>query len=54
MRWRVIRQDDNGNVFVVAEVANETEARAMADAFTARAHKQIYECVPVDGDLPHD
>jgi hypothetical protein len=52
MRWRVIRQDDNGNVFVVAEVGSEAEARAIADQFTARAHKQFYECHPVEPDEP--
>ena len=52
MRWRVIRQDDNGNVFVVAEVASEAEARAIADDFTARAHKQFYACIPVEADQP--
>lgn len=47
-RWRVIRQDDNGNVFVVVEVASEVEAKAIADELTARAHKQFYEVHPVD------
>ena len=40
--WRVLRQDDNGNVFVVAEVATEAEARAIAGEYEARAHKQMY------------
>jgi hypothetical protein len=41
-RWRVVRQDDNGNVFVVAVVDNEVEARAIAAEFEARGHKQTY------------
>ena len=40
--WLVIRQDDNGNVVVIAEVETETEARAIAAAFEARGHKQLY------------
>ena len=40
--WRVLRQDDNGNVYVVAEVDSEAEAQAIADELEARAHKQIY------------
>ncbi len=41
-RWRVVRQDDNGNVFVVVEVTSEGEARSIADDLEARAHKQLY------------
>ena len=40
--WRVLRQDDNGNVFVVAEVETECEARAIANELEARGHKQLY------------
>ncbi len=46
--WHVVRQDDNGNLFVVAEVAGEAEARAIAAAFEARAHKQMYSVERVD------
>ncbi len=48
MRWRVIRQDDNGNVFEVVEVATEAEAQAIAAELEARAHKQMYsvESIP--------
>ncbi|MEO8550990.1 MAG: SPOR domain-containing protein [Kofleriaceae bacterium] len=42
----VLRQDDNGNVFVVAECASEAAARGEARAFEARAHKQIYWIEP--------
>jgi hypothetical protein len=40
--WRVLRLDDNGNTFVIAEVASELDARAIASAFEARGHKQTY------------
>jgi hypothetical protein len=47
-RWRVMRQDDNGNVFVVAVVANEDAARSAAAEYEARGHKQMYWVEPVD------
>ena len=47
-RWRVFRQDDNGNVFVVAEVDNEAAARALAAQYEARGHKQTYFVESVD------
>ena len=40
--WLVLRQDDNGNVFVVAEHFDEGPARHQAAELEARAHKQIY------------
>jgi hypothetical protein len=49
--WLVLRQDDNGNVFVVAECTSEVAARTEASAFEARAHKQIYWIEP-RGDQP--
>lgn len=47
MVWRILRLDDNGNRFVVAECASEEEARRIADEFAARAHKQAYWVEPV-------
>lgn len=47
-RWRVIRQDDNGNVFVVAEVDSEEAARALAAQYEARGHKQTYSVEAVE------
>jgi hypothetical protein len=47
-RWLVTRQDDNGNVYVVAELATEAEARALAAELEARGHKQLYAVVPKD------
>ena len=46
MVWQVLRLDDNGNRFIVAEYTSEDEARRIADEFTARGHKQVYwvEC----------
>jgi hypothetical protein len=46
-RWRVVRQDDNGNTFVVAEVETEEAARALAAKYEARGHKQTYSVEPV-------
>ena len=40
--WLVVRQDDNGNEVVMAEVATEAEAHTIAATFEARGHKQLY------------
>ncbi|MFH9353001.1 SPOR domain-containing protein [Kitasatospora sp. NPDC017646] len=40
--FRVMRQDDNGNRFLVAKGLAEAEARRVADEFEARGHKQMY------------
>ena len=47
--WRVVRQDDNGNCFVMAAGLEQCEAEDIARAFEARAHKQIYF---VEQELP--
>lgn len=47
-RWRVTRQDDNGNVFVIAEVESEHAARQLAADYEARGHKQMYWVEPAD------
>ena len=44
--WLLLRQDDNGNVFVVAEYPSEASAREQARGYAARAHKQIYWIEP--------
>lgn len=44
--WRVVRQDDNGNRFVVAEDLTEEAARRSASELTARGHKQTYWVEP--------
>ncbi|MGE5184276.1 MAG: SPOR domain-containing protein [Acidobacteriota bacterium] len=45
-RWRVMRQDDNGNVYLVAETATEGEACTIARMFEARGHRQLYSVEP--------
>ncbi|MGE0882596.1 MAG: lipid-A-disaccharide synthase [Blastocatellales bacterium] len=41
-RWQLLRQDDNGQRFVIAEFANETEARRELETFESLHHKQTY------------
>lgn len=43
MAWQLVRQDDNGNRYVVAVLADERTARALAASLEARGHKQLYE-----------
>lgn len=40
--WCVMRQDDNGNTFVLSSGLDEVAARAMALEFERRGHKQMY------------
>lgn len=40
-RWKVLRQDDNGNAFVIAAFTSRCEADAVAASFAARGHKQV-------------
>jgi hypothetical protein len=40
--WRVRRQDDNGNIYLVAGALEESAARRLAAELEARAHKQLY------------
>lgn len=42
MLWRLWRQDDNGNRFLVAEFGERGAAEARMEAFTRHPHKQIY------------
>ena len=37
-----MRQDDNGNRFVVAGALTEAEARLLSASYAARGHKQLY------------
>ncbi len=46
MTWRVLRVDDNGNTFVVAEQLEESDARARLEELERRAHKQSYWIEP--------
>lgn len=50
--WRVVRQDDNGNVYLVADALDEAGARELADRLEARAHKQMYSVERVDEEPP--
>jgi hypothetical protein len=49
--WRVVRQDDNGNVFIVADRLAEDFARELCVVLERRAHKQIYMVEPT-GAVP--
>ena len=40
--WRVLRQDDSGNQFVVEAKLTHLEAQDLVDKLEARGHKQTY------------
>ncbi|GAA2749536.1 SPOR domain-containing protein [Kitasatospora cinereorecta] len=40
--FRVMRQDDNGNRFLVAAGPDRAAAEALAAEYEARGHKQLY------------
>lgn len=40
--WRVMRQDDNGNEFLITSYTSRCQAEAVVAAFAARGHKQVY------------
>lgn len=46
-RWRVMRQDDNGNDFESRAFDTEAEARAFAKMLEDRGHKQMYWVEPI-------
>lgn len=46
--YRVMRQDDNGNRYVVARDLTHAAAEALAAEFEARGHKQLYWVEPQD------
>jgi len=46
-RWRVCRQDDNGNSFAVSTGLSESAARNQAAEFEQRGHKQLYWAEPM-------
>jgi hypothetical protein len=41
-RWTVLRQDDNGNRFIVESGLSRAEAERLVKVFEARGHKQLY------------
>jgi hypothetical protein len=42
-----MRQDDNGNRYVVAAALTEAEARLLSASYAARGHKQTYWIEPM-------
>lgn len=40
--WCVMRQDDNGNAFMITRGLDRDAAQAIAADFEARGHKQLY------------
>ncbi|MFF7992817.1 SPOR domain-containing protein [Kitasatospora xanthocidica] len=47
--YRVMRQDDNGNRFLVAKDLDRAEAQRLAAEFEARGHKQLYWVEETEG-----
>lgn len=47
--WAVVRQDDNGNRFVVQTGLSQAEAERLVAEFQARGHKQMYWAEPESG-----
>jgi hypothetical protein len=45
--WRVVRQDDNGNRFVIAEVESLVDAERLVRQFETLGHKQTYWVEPL-------
>ena len=50
--WCVIRQDDQGDRFVVASALTEPEARLLSASYEARAYKQTYRVEPMTEPQP--
>jgi ferredoxin len=46
-RWRVWRQDDNGNRFALGNALSERAARHRVDDYHRRGHKQLYWAEPM-------
>ena len=44
----MVRQDDNGNRFIVAAGLTESEASLLSAAYAARGHKQLYWVEPTE------
>ena len=41
-KWCVMREDDNGNWFVVTAGLDRSQAQALRDEYDAKGHKQLY------------
>jgi hypothetical protein len=50
--WCVMRQDDNGDRFVVAAALTEPEARLLTVSYEVRAHNQLYWVEPMEAPRP--
>lgn len=51
--WRLMRQDDNGNIFQVGkDVADPIEARHLLEKYRAKGHKQDYWLEEINGRNP--
>jgi len=50
--WCVMRQDDNGNRFLVASALTEGEADLLSASYKLRAHKQMYWVEPMEDPKP--
>lgn len=48
--WMVLRSDDTGNVFLVRDQLDETEATELAETLTGGEHKQTYTVHSYDDD----
>ena len=46
LRWTVLRQDDNGNRFIVQRHLGREEAERLVAELEARGHKQVYWAEP--------
>jgi hypothetical protein len=40
--WRVMRQDDHGNIFIVADSLSEEAAKDLVHQYEVKGHKQMY------------
>ncbi|WP_051055931.1 MULTISPECIES: hypothetical protein [Kitasatospora] len=49
---RVVRQDDNGNRFLLARGLDRARAEELAAEYEARGHKQLYWVEPEDPAEP--
>jgi hypothetical protein len=50
--WRVMRQDDNGNRYLVGSRATRKDAEDPVAQLEARGHKQLYWTEPFEESAP--
>ena len=43
-KWQVVRQDDNGNIFIIQKNLTEKAAEKLVQEYTSKGHKQLYWC----------